>query len=47
LISISGSAIYEDENRKVELQPGTYVMIEPFVKHRVVAIEESELLLMR
>ena len=48
LVCISGNAVFTDENGiLVNLNSGTYVMIEENVKHAVKAIEESNFLLMK
>jgi quercetin dioxygenase-like cupin family protein len=48
LVCISGNAVFTDENGiVVNLNSGTYVMIEENVKHAVKAIEESNFLLMK
>lgn len=48
LVCISGNAVFTDENGMVvNLNSGTYVMIEENVKHEVKAIEESDFLLIK
>ena len=48
LVCVSGNAIFTDEKGTiVNLNSGTYVMIEENVKHAVKAIEESNFLLMK
>ena len=48
LVCISGDAVFTNEKGKVvNLNSGTYVMIEENVKHSVKAIEESNFLLMK
>jgi quercetin dioxygenase-like cupin family protein len=48
LVCVSGNAIYKDEKKSViNLKSGDYVNIEPDVKHRVDAIEESNFLLIK
>lgn len=48
LVCVSGNAVYKDENESViNLKSGDYVNIEPDVKHRIDAIEESNFLLIK
>lgn len=47
LLCISGKTIYEEENQKIELLPGDYVNIRPFVNHWLTAGEDSQLILIR
>ena len=48
LVCVSGNAVYKDENESViNLKSGDYVNIEPEVKHRIDAIEESNFLLIK
>ncbi|EIA08474.1 hypothetical protein [Flavobacterium frigoris] len=48
LVCVSGNAIYKDEKEAViNLKSGDYVNIEPDVKHRIDAIEESNFLLIK
>ncbi len=48
LICISGEATFSDENQqKISLKSGDYVKIEPNVKHKIDAIEESNFLLIK
>lgn len=48
LVCVSGEATFSDENeQKINLQSGDYVKIEPNVKHRIDAIEESNFLLIK
>jgi len=47
LICINGKALYEEESRKIKLKNGSYVMIEPDVKHKVTAIKKSNFILIK
>lgn len=48
LICVDGAVIFEDENGiKETLRNGDYVNIEPMVKHWVVGIEQSQLVLIK
>lgn len=48
LLCVSGEIVYEDENsKKVELEPGEYVKIEPNVLHWLVAKQDSNLILIK
>ena len=48
LVCISGNAVFTDEKGTViNLNSGTYVMIEENVKHAVKAFDESNFLLMK
>ena len=48
LVCISGNAVFTNEKGTVvNLNSGTYVMIEENVKHAVKAIDESNFLLMK
>ncbi|SDX13300.1 cupin domain-containing protein [Flavobacterium degerlachei] len=48
LVCVSGSAVYKDEKESVfNLKSGDFVNIEPDVKHRIDAIEESNFLLIK
>lgn len=48
LVCVSGEAIFSDENaQKISLKSGDYVKIEPNVKHKIDAIEESNFLLIK
>lgn len=48
LLCVNGKVVYEDENRnKVDLEPGDYFKIEPNVLHWLVALEKSNLVLMK
>ena len=48
LVCISGNAVFtDDKGTVVNLNSGTYVMIEENVKHAVKAIDESNFLLMK
>lgn len=48
LVCVSGRAIFSDENeQKINLNSGNYVKIEPNVKHKIDAIEESNFLLIK
>ncbi len=48
LVCVSGSATFSDENeQKISLKSGDYVKIEPNVKHKIDAIEESNFLLIK
>lgn len=48
LVCISGKAIFSDENdQKINLESGSYVKIEPNVKHWVDALEDSNFLLIK
>lgn len=48
LICISGEAIFENEKGiKETLKQGDYVHIEPMVKHWVLGIEETQLILIK
>jgi quercetin dioxygenase-like cupin family protein len=48
LICITGNATYEDEKgKKTTLRPGDYVNIESMVKHWIMGIEDSNLLLIK
>lgn len=48
LVCVSGNAVYKDEKESVfNLKSGDYVNIEPDVKHRIDAIEESNFLLIK
>lgn len=48
LMCVIGKAVFEDEKgQSVTLLPGDFVPIEPHVKHRVHAEQDSHLLLMK
>lgn len=48
LICISGETMYEDENNaNILLKNGDYVTIEPFIKHWLVGITQSNLILIK
>nr|WP_297307525.1 cupin domain-containing protein [uncultured Flavobacterium sp.] len=48
LICVSGEVVYEDENKtKNILKAGDFQRIEPYVKHWVVGIDDSQLLLIK
>lgn len=48
LVCISGNAVFtDDKGTVVNLNSGTYVMIEENVKHAIKAIDESNFLLMK
>lgn len=47
LLCISGKTLYEEEDQKIELSPGDYVNIPPFVNHWLTAGEDSQLILIR
>jgi len=47
LICISGKANYKDENRKIKLRKGKYVLIEPNIKHEVSASKKSNFILVK
>ncbi|HEY4618657.1 MAG TPA: hypothetical protein VIH09_10735 [Flavobacterium sp.] len=48
LVCVAGNAVYKDEKESViNLKSGDYVNIEPEVKHRIDAIEESNFLLIK
>lgn len=48
LICMEGHVVFENENgQKEALQPGDYVHIEPMVKHWVVGVAESHLILIK
>ena len=48
LVCVSGEATFSDENQqKFSLKSGDYVKIEPNVKHKIDAIEESNFLLIK
>ena len=48
LICLEGNALFENEQGISEtLLPGDYIHIEPFVKHWVKGIEETQLLLLK
>ena len=48
LVCISGNAVFtDDKGTVINLNSGTYVMIEENVKHAVKAIDESNFLLMK
>jgi quercetin dioxygenase-like cupin family protein len=48
LICITGESVFENEQGiTATLQPGDFVNIEPHIKHRVTAIENSNLLLVK
>ncbi|WP_264559408.1 hypothetical protein [Flavobacterium sp. N2270] len=48
LVCVSGEAFFSDENaQKISLKSGDYVKIEPNVKHKIDAIEESNFLLIK
>ncbi|MGV6828764.1 MAG: hypothetical protein ACWA45_05140 [Flavobacteriales bacterium] len=47
LICVSGKADYLEDNRKVKLRKGKYVMIEPQVEHEVTAIKKSNFILIK
>lgn len=48
LICVAGEVIFENENGiKETLQSGDYINIEPFVKHWVIGILDSQLLLLK
>jgi quercetin dioxygenase-like cupin family protein len=48
LVCVSGSAAFSDENeQKISLKSGDYVKIEPNVKHKIDAFEESNFLLIK
>lgn len=48
LVCVSGNAIFSDENnQKINLESGSYVKIEPNVKHWIDALEEINFLLIK
>jgi len=47
LICVSGKAVYKEENRKVKLSKGKYVLIEPNVIHEVTAKKKSNFILVK
>jgi quercetin dioxygenase-like cupin family protein len=48
LLCIKGNVVFENENGvKETLLPGGFIDIEPMVKHRVNAIADSQLLLLK
>ena len=48
LVCVSGNATYKDEKESVfNLKSGDFVNIEPDVKHRIDAVEESNFLLIK
>ena len=48
LVCVSGTAIFSDEKGKeINLSTGVYVMIEINVKHKIIAKEESNFLLIK
>lgn len=47
LVCISGKAVFNEENRKVKLRKGTYVLIEPNVEHEVTASKKSNFILIK
>ena len=48
LVCVSGNAVYKDEKESViNLKSGDFVNIEPDVKHRIDALEESNFLLIK
>ncbi len=47
LICISGKAIYKEKDREIKLKKGTYVFIEPNVKHEVIASKKSNFILVK
>lgn len=48
LVCVIGNAIFEnDKGVKETLLPGDYVAIEPFVKHWINGIDDSQLLLIK
>lgn len=48
LLCISGFTVYEDENEtKIALESGDYVMISPHVKHWLHAAVKSQLILLK
>lgn len=48
LVCVFGEAFFSDENaQKISLKSGDYVKIEPNVKHKIDAIEESNFLLIK
>lgn len=48
LVCVSGKAVFSnEENIVINLQSGSYVLIEPNVKHRVDALDESNFLLIK
>jgi len=48
LVCVSGEAVFSNENeQKISLKSGVYVKIEPNVKHKIDAIEESNFLLIK
>ena len=47
LICVTGTAIYEEEQRKIDMSSGDFVRIESNIKHKVTAITESNFLLIR
>lgn len=48
LVCVSGNAIFSDEKESViNLKSGDYVNIEPDVKHKIDALEESNFLLIK
>ena len=48
MICISGEAVFKNEqDLKITLNPGDYVMVEPSVKHHVFAKIDSQLILMK
>ena len=48
LICVKGEAIYETENGlKVNLKPGDFIEIEAMLKHKVLGIADSQLVLIK
>lgn len=48
LMCVSGEVVFENEKGVVQvLQTGDYISIEPFVKHRVVGNQLSQLILLK
>lgn len=48
LICITGESVFENEQDiKVTLSPGDFVNIDPNIKHRVTALQNSNLLLVK
>ena len=47
LICVSGKAVYKEENRKVKLSKGKYVLIAPNVIHEVIAKKKSNFILVK
>jgi len=48
LVCVTGNTIFENEqNLKVNLGPGDYVHIEAMVKHWLIGVEKSQLILVK